>query len=566
MKGVLQKILLVGCLLVTPSIVFAEEITSFISDITINQSGTIGVVETIDYDFGNEDRHGIFRTIPLVKTNTEGKRFRLGIEIGNITDEKDTAYRFTKTIENNELKLKIGDPDKTITGVHTYVIPYSVSGGLTYFSDHDELYWNVTGTDWEVPMEKVTATVKLPQLLNLSDVRLACYTGVSGSTLQECTSGYANGTATFASSLGAGENLTIVVGFPKNIVAVLEPQPFVSFWETIWGKFTIVAIVVLFFLWYVVLPIKIIIDWFKRGRDPKAPMGVASAWFSAPKTPKGEELSPAETGTLVDERADMADIVATIVDLARRGYVTIKEAKKGEFTIEKQRGFVGDSSLPQFEQTLLSGLFANGNSFTPPAKQDLASRDKQASLVTTIADVQRQLYERVVKHGFFEKNPQTIRQRYTILGVLGFTTGNILLAIVSFLFGHAMPKKTLDGAQTANVAKSLKNFLTSQQRYLKFQADKQLLFEKLLPFAIAFGVERLWAARFKDIDLKQPEWYQGPAGYHFTSTQFSRSLHSSFASSISRSATPTSSSRGFSSGFSGGSSGGGGGGGGGGSW
>jgi len=98
MKGVLQKILLVGCLLVTPSIVFAEEITSFISDITINQSGTIGVVETIDYDFGNEDRHGIFRTIPLVKTNTEGKRFRLGIEIGNITDEK-TKQVLTKYLE-----------------------------------------------------------------------------------------------------------------------------------------------------------------------------------------------------------------------------------------------------------------------------------------------------------------------------------------------------------------------------------------------------------------------------------------------------------------------------------
>ena len=556
MKGVLQKILLVGCLLVTPSIVFAEEITSFISDITINQSGTIGVVETIDYDFGNEDRHGIFRTIPLVKTNTEGKRFRLGIEIGNITDEKDTAYRFTKTIENNELKLKIGDPDKTITGVHTYVIPYSVSGGLTYFSDHDELYWNVTGTDWEVPMEKVTATVKLPQLLNLSDVRLACYTGVSGSTLQECTSGYANGTATFASSLGAGENLTIVVGFPKNIVAVLEPQPFVSFWETIWGKFTIVAIVVLFFLWYVVLPIKIIIDWFKRGRDPKAPMGVASAWFSAPKTPKGEELSPAETGTLVDERADMADIVATIVDLARRGYVTIKEAKKGEFTIEKRRGFIGDSSLPQFEQTLLSGLFAKGNSFAP----------KQASLVTTIADIQRQLYERVVDHGLFESNPATIRQRYTILGIIGFVTGNLPLAFVAFIFGHGMPRKTVVGSQAANIAKSLKNFLTSQKRYLTFQADKQLLFEKLLPFAIVFGVEQVWAARFKDINLKQPEWYQGSAGSRFTATQFTRSLHASLIPGIARSATPTSSSSGFSSGSSGGSSGGGGGGGGGGSW
>ncbi len=558
MKSLLQKLLLFICFLgFVPSVALAEEISSFTSDISINQNGTIAVVETIDYDFGNEERHGIFRTIPLTKTNTEGKRFRLAVDPQPVTDEKGSAYRVSKSTEDNSLKLKIGDPNKTISGEHIYVIPYTVSGTITYFSDHDELYWNVTGTEWEVPIQNVVATVKLPQALNPSDVRLTCYTGVLGSTLQDCTSVYNNGVATFtAASLDSSENLTIVVGFPRGIVAVLEPAPVISFWETIWGKLTIVGLVILAILWYLVLPIKIIIDWFKRGRDPKAPMGVASAWFSAPKTSKGIELTPAETGTLVDERADMADIVATIVDLARRGFVTIKEAKKGEFIIEKQRGFAADSSLPQFEQTLLSGLFAKGNSFTP----------KQASLVTTIADVQRQLYERVVKHGFFESNPATVRGRYTILGALGFFTGNIFLAIVSFLFGHAMPKKTLDGAQTANVAKSLKNFLTSQKRYLKFQADKQLLFEKFLPFAIAFGVEQVWAARFKDINLKQPEWYQGPVGYHFSSTYFTRSLHSSFASSISRSATPTSSSRGFSSGFSGGSSGGGGGGGGGGSW
>ena len=311
MKCFLQKIFLVGCLLVTPTIVFAEEISSFSADITINQNGTIDVVETIDYDFGQEERHGIFRTILLTKTNTEGKRFRLTIDTDDITDEKGQPYRFTKTIENNELKLKIGDPNTTITGEHTYVIPYAVSGAIAYFSDHDELYWNVTGTEWEVPMQKVIATVKLPQVLNSSDIRLACYTGAFGSTQSDCTSSYTDGVATFATSLGSNENLTVVVGFPRDLVAVLEPVPVISFWETIWGKLTLAALAILALLWYLVLPIKIIVDWFKRGRDPRAAMGVASAWFSAPKTPKGEELTPAETGTLVDERADMADVVAT---------------------------------------------------------------------------------------------------------------------------------------------------------------------------------------------------------------------------------------------------------------
>lgn len=93
-------------------------------------------------------------------------------------------------------------------------------------------------------------------------------------------------------------------------------------------------------------------------------------------------------------------------------------------------------------------------------------------------------------------------------------------------------------------------------------------FEKLLPYAVAFGVEKIWAKRFADIDMKQPEWYEGYSGYSYSSTNFVRSLDSSF-DRVNKAATPvssTSSSSGFSSGFSGGSSGGGGGGGGGGSW
>lgn len=124
-----------------------------------------------------------------------------------------------------------------------------------------------------------------------------------------------------------------------------------------------------------------------------------------------------------------------------------------------------------------------------------------------------------------------------------------------------MPRKTLEGVKVKNIAKSLLNFLKSQERQLEFQADKQMLFEKLLPYAIACGVEKIWAKRFSDIELKQPEWYEGTTS-SFNSVSFTDHLHSSF--STLKEATETSST-GFFSGF-GGSSGGGGGGGGGGSW
>lgn len=118
---------------------------------------------------------------------------------------------------------------------------------------------------------------------------------------------------------------------------------------------------------------------------------------------------------------------------------------------------------------------------------------------------------------------------------------------------------------TNSCALSLKRFLISQERKLAFQAKNQMMFEKLLPYAIAFGVEKIWAERFKDISLKNPDWYEGHGASSFNSMILVNSLSHSYTG-IARAATPTSSSSGFSSGFSGGSSGGGGGGGGGGSW
>ena len=178
------------------------------------------------------------------------------------------------------------------------------------------------------------------------------------------------------------------------------------------------------------------------------------------------------------------------------------------------------------------------------------------------------LYKRLVTDQFFVKNPQSVRNFYAFILASAVFTFNLPLLLSSLIFGRIMPRKTMFGAQTANVARSLKNFLSSQERQLEFQAKNQMMFEKLLPYAVAFGVEKIWADRFKDINMTPPDWYQGYGQRNFNSVIFASSLSLSF-SSFSSAATPstsTTSSSGFGSGFSGGFSGGGGGGGGGGSW
>ena len=539
------------CMLVVffcmPQLVRAEEIVSYFADITINTDGTINTEETIAYDFGQDQRHGIFRDIPFVKTNDEGKKFVLAFNQISVNNEAGKTYQFTQTEEGDNLRLKIGDSDRTITGAHTYVISYRVSGALAYFSDHDELYWNITGNNWGVPIEDVQTTILLPEQFQESQVKRACFTGGFGSGASNCRTSYKDRmVAISASSLLPQEGLTVVVGFPKGAVTVLEPKPYVTFFETMWGKIALVGIPLVAFFWYIATPGIVVYRWSRYGRDPKPAMGVVSAWFDTPKTKDHRRLRPAEVGALIDETVHPRDITSTIIDLARRRYLKIIETKKEQFELERlSLPNDGDALLP-FEQTFLDALFKSGSSL----------QLKDAKLAGIIPQIQNAIYDQVVSDGFFQKSPQAIRTLYGVLGAFAVVTGNILLAIIAFTFGMAMPRKTLRGAQAAAVAQSLKNFLSSQKEKLAFQAENQMFFEKFLPYAVAFGVEKIWAERFRDIHLSQPEWYEGT---YTNSIVLTRSLGSGLQSSF-ISATTTRSSSGFSSGFSGGSSGGGGGG------
>lgn len=566
MKKILLRILFTIFALIITVSVSAEEIQSFHSDIKVNKDGTVNVKETITYDFGSLDRHGIFRYIPKIKTNSEGKKYLMDISDFSVTDDNGALYQYKITTDDNVVNLKIGDPDRTITGVHDYLISYKVSGALTYFSDHDELYWNVTGNDWDVPISNFSALVSLPEGFDKSQIRVECFTGATGSSEKNCeylsADDESNSVDIAGQYLNSSEGFTIVVGFPKEIVSVLEPKPYVPFWETPFGVILAFILGIIGILagivWYVLAPVYIIYKWFKEGRDPKGTTGEVTAWFDPPKSIKtNRNLTPAEVGTLGDETADLKDVSAAIIDLARRGFIRIEEREKKDFyLIRTTPKTKGEHGLLPFEQVLLDKFFKTD-------KTEL--RLKTAKLYEEVEAVKKELYEGVVSEGLFPKNPQSIRSVYYVIAFLAMFTGNIFLAVVAFVFGRFMPRKTVDGVNAKNVSASLKNFLSSQERQLNFQADKQLMFEKLLPYAVAFGVEKVWAKRFENLNLREPDWYHGYDRGHFNTYLFVNSMNRSLGS-FSKAATPTSSTTGHSSGFSGGFSGGGGGGGGGGSW
>lgn len=537
-----------------------EHISTYDVTVSIRKDGKIDVGEAVDYDFGSYSRHGIFRDFLYTKTNDAGKKFAMEVTDVSVVDEKGTPYMFSRTTEGDTIRWKIGDPDNTITGSHTYQINYTAAGALTYFPGHDELYWNAVGNAWDVPVAKASVVVSVPPgEAQPEDLKVTCFTGVIGSTEKNCTATVVDSRAVkvvATKPLLPNEGLTVVVGFPKGMVSVLEPKEMVPFFDTLIGKVVLVVLAVAAFFWYVVAPIVVVRKWWTGGRDPKPAMGEVKAWFAPPKTRRHRALTPAETGTLIDERADMRDIYASIVDLARRGYIKIIETKKNTFDLAKTKDWEGDTDILPFEIELLNGIFSGGDTVSV----------KSLDIGKTLEKVKGMLYDSLVADKFFPSNPNTLRGWYIALSVLSLVIFNPILFLVSLIFGQHMPRKTLFGSEQAAIARSLKNFLSSQDKQLAFQAKNQMMFEKLLAFAVAFGVEEIWAGRFKSLGIKNPDWYQSSTGGRFNSVVFAHSLGSgmsrSFAASIA-----AHSSTGHSSGFSsGGSSGGGGGGGGGGSW
>ena len=550
-------LLFLFCLIVVflvPPVMAVEKITSFESEIIVQKDATVLVTETIIYDFGNEGRHGIFREIPIIYKNKDGKKFKIDFQLISIKNEEGISYQYKQAKKGENISLKIGDPDKYVTGEKIYVISYKLSGVITYFSDHDEFYWNVTGNNWPVPIDFTQAVVTLSQEVS-GNIKAICYTGRSGSQKQNCQFNLElPNKIVFVTtkSLSSFEGLTTVASFPKNIVAYVElKEAGLSFSVKI--LLTIIATG-----YYLVAPFSILYFWLKYGRDPKVGKPV-TAWFNPPKDKKNKKLSVAEVGTLVDEYANEKDLSATIIDLAIRGYLKIKQKGK-EFTLIKTKDFVKDGSLKSHEKTMLKFFFKD--------KDETSSKILKKNFYKTSKKVMDGLYKTLVEKGFFPENPEKIRNKFYLISILGFFTLNFPLGVLALLFGRVMPRKTLFGAQAKVKALGLKNFLSSQERTLEFQEKNWHFFEKLLPFAIVFNVANLWAKRFRGISAQPPDWYEGEYKGGFTPIIFTRSLLSSTSKFQSMAAPPSSSrsSSGFSSGFSGGSSGGGFGGGGGGSW
>ena len=612
-----------------------EAITSFASAITLNTDGSVDVIETIEVNAeGYDIRRGIYRDIPLILINADKSRLRSTLTVTSVQRDGRSEPYSVENLAAGFKRVRIGDADVFLsTGRHRYTIRYTMSRMGRTFDDHDELFWNATGNYWDFPIDAAVASITLPPGAVID--KLIGYTGPAGSTEQAVTiTRTSDNTAIFRANrpLSSGEGMSVAASFQKGIL--IEPTGttgllnWISDHRDVVAPIIAVAIVLLYNFW----------AWVSVGRDPKK--GTIIPLFHPPKgfSPALAEY----VDGMGWEKGGWTAFTASIFDLGVKGLVKIdnpgkvltvtttgKEppddlggAERVLFNYFKSQGSVtvNTTTGPKLNETrgqfvsAIEGenrqVYYKNNTGYVVLGFALSALLLLGMMVFDLIDPVTLVFAAVgavfvgvlagVLRGFWS-TPVIAK---IIIGVWAVIFGSNLLGaaasflsdiqldlpligaasiiVVNVIFAVLMRAPTIQGRKVMDQLDGFKMYMdTAEKNRLNIVGEPPMTverFERILPYAIALGVERPWSEHFEG-ELSRnavadarggsytPGFYSG-RDWSSSSGGFSKTV-SSVASGMSAAmiaAQPSSSSGSGFSGGGGGGSGGGGGGGGGGGW
>lgn len=590
----------------------------------ISENNAYSITETIRVHF-TEARHGITRDIPVnsVMTRTssaDGKEYTTKVQ-SSVSGIKVEGYRYSASNEGEYIRIKIGDPNKTVTGDQTYRISYKLKFGNDGVQQFDEVYYNIIGPDWDTNIDHATFSVELPKAFDAHAVGFSVGPrGAKGYNADELKFNVDGNTITGSvTKLGYYSGITLRVELPQGYFRV--PDLRLPDW-LIMGAIGLMSLVsILLFLLF--------------GIDYKP---VQTVEFNAPVG-----MTPAEVGYIFNGSVDSRDVVSLILYWADKGYLKIEDAGDDDYKLTKLKDLGGDAK--DFEKLMFTKLFKKGdtvetddleNSFYKTVSsvetkiQDSFSSDDRRlftkasmrskpwlgfltilpMLLTMYLSLYRDLPVVVfaimmgvliglalllpvfliihVMRGWKRQSPTARRVKLLISFVLwiGAMVGFLCLTVdkvysplplvavlgtnIIALCAVFISKRTKQSAEWYTKILSFRDFivLAERDKLVALVEQNPGYFYNVLPYAYVLNVTDKWAKNFESIAISPPEWYNGmrtvfsPSSFATSMSASMNSMHSSMTS-----APSSGGSGGGGSSFSGGSSsGGGGGGGGGGSW
>lgn len=581
----------------------SESIEQMDIKVYINRDGTLNVLERIIWNFGGApDKHGIFRNIPLEKV--PGGTDRINVSNFLALDERGSPYGILDQSESRKASYRIGDADIIVSGKHVYNLSYLVEHAPGYFEDFTEVYWNAIGTEWPVSIEHATVTVMVPADIPITSIKVYCGKKDQKIECADSEIGGQNGLATPVTftirpdslPFAPGYGLTFAIAFPKGSLSS-EPTAAELRMQKLLDKFTNILLILPFLATPLFFRkrIKNYLAW-RKYRNSHALVAQYDAHGN----------TPFEVSVLNKEFYEQKDVAAEIVYLLSEGYLKAEEiefeapAEWSKFLDSKQikkiLGVGADQKdvlftktdrspdeLPEHTKELYNMIVGKKKTEASEGLYLLISKRLKEHVEKSIQGkglIQGKIpttsmWGQLFILLFLAVNPGVF---IWILGIvifdewgwkLGFawTLTCILCAFLSLIFRNGGKLAlTPSGLAEKRYIDGLRHYIDiAEKEKIVFDADpehKLEIAEKLLPYAMVFGMEKKWLAYLKEMISTAPLTDESRS-YHSAFIS-SYAANSAFASSLysGASAYGVSSSSGSSSG----SSGGGGGGGGGGSW
>jgi hypothetical protein len=493
--------------------------------LTVLENGDVSVLERQQIHFTDGTFTNGFAVIPLEKTEGIGQvsvREVGGAEYAERSYSTD-PYTFYTDESEGELAIEWFFPPVS-QDTRTFELEYVVHGAIRIDAAGDKLQWIAISNERDFPVRAAAVTVSLPQGASF---QLVDSFGVP--TTWEQSGNVARYQAT--EELSPYDTFEIGVVFRHGFIPDRRPawqaaEDAREFYDLSVKPAATLGLGALAVALAFGGPLLAYGAWYLRGRDPQ--VGPLPDHLNEPPT----NDPPGVLGTLIDEQADLVDLTASIVDLARRGHLAIEETETAMFGGLKSRDHSfrrtqnPKDPLHPFEQEILAGLFPGG-----AATSRLSGLKNK--FYTRLPAIQRKMYDEVRHRGYFATAPDSARGVWRGIGIVvlvvaffgGMVVGPILaplaetsvcvffaLAIAGvaiLVAGQFMPVKTRKGAEAATRWRAFKTYLERIEQFTDLKAAGEL-FERYLPYAVVFGLNQSWVRKFAALgDVPTPVWY-GP--------------------------------------------------------
>ncbi|HMN30172.1 MAG TPA: DUF2207 domain-containing protein, partial [Caldilineaceae bacterium] len=503
-------------------------------DIQINKDTTFDVYEHQTIRFTQGTFTSGYRDIPI---NNFGSldNWTLTDDQGHTyvrSDGSEEPYTFSVTEGGGHYVIRWYFPPEA-NSTTTYTLGYRVHEGLRYYEAGDQLWWVAIYGDRSFPVLAGRVRVVVPQGAQIS--QWAAYINAEDARNRATATLLDENRAILfelTDRLNGGEEFEVRVQFTHGIVDGV-PAPWQAAadaqaaqreaemaYRQRWGPIATLGLGALGLLLALGGPAALYALWYKLGRDK--PVEMVADYLPEPP----DDLTPGLAGVLLDENVDMQDIIATLVDLAERKAISITEEKQegffrmgSDFIYRRERK---DVPLQPYEEALINAMFGD--------KDEVRLSDLKNRFYANVPILKQHMYDAVVSAGLFPRNPESVRTLYMVLGILGLI-GSAALAVVLgiafagltaagilpgiglgitslglMLLARAMPRKTDRGAELAARWQAFKQYLVNIDKYTDLEQQKQI-WDRWLPYALAFGIDRAYIRKFEAVNAPAPGWY-----------------------------------------------------------